>query len=294
MDQAPRSKLGLTAVLALIAFAGLLGAQVYTFTRLRSAESKLAAMESSQSELRGAIDGEIGKMREAQATADAEQRKSIEAIRDDVSKAQRRGPSGRVKDDTSQKVEALARRVDVNESRLKQQQEVGARVAAEVNALKQTAGQSNVASVAAEVKQVQSQVAGTQSQLEKTVADLKRTTGDLGVMSGLIATNTREIEALKRLGDRDYVEFTLYKRKDPIKLGDVSVLLKKTDAKANTYTLELQADDRKFEKKDKTANEPVQFYVGRERQPHELVVNEVGKDMIVGYLAIPKAAQERP
>ncbi len=161
-------------------------------------------------------------------------------------------------------------------------------MAAEINTLKQTAAQSSATSVAAEVKQVQTQIAGTQGQVEKIIADLKRTTGDLGVMSGLIATNTREIDALKQLGDRDYVEFTLYKRKDPIKLGDISVLLKKTDAKANTYTLELQADDRKFEKKDKTANEPVQFYVGRERQPHELVVNEVGKDMIVGYLAIPK------
>jgi hypothetical protein len=294
MDQAPRSKLGLTAILAIIAFAGLLAAQVYTFTRLRSAESKLTAIESRQSEVRGALDGEIGKMRESQAAADAEQRKSIEAIRDEVSKAQRRGPAGRVKDDTSQRVEALARRVEVNESKLKQQQEVGARVVAEVSTLKQTAGQSNVASVAAEVKQIQTEVAGTQGQVEKIIADLKRTTGDLGVMSGLIATNTREIDALKQLGDRDYIEFTLYKRKDPIKLGDVSVLLKKTDAKANTYTLELQANDRKLEKKDKTANEPVQFYVGRERQPHELVVNEVGKDMIVGYLAIPKAAQERP
>jgi hypothetical protein len=132
-------------------------------------------------------------------------------------------------------------------------------------------------------------VANTQGQLERTIADLKRTTGDLGMMSGLIATNSQEIDALKQLGDRDYTEFTLYKRKEPVKLAGVSILLKKADVKANRYTLELQLDDRKVEKKDKTANEPVQFYVGGNRQPHELVVNLVGKDQIVGYLATPKS-----
>ncbi len=288
MAEQSRSRLSITAGLVSLAVAILVAGQVYTFTRLRSVESRLGAVQAEQSKAREAIDAEMAKLQASAAAADAERLKSIEDLRDKVSKAPRPGPAPRGKDDTAQRVEALASRVEANESKLKQQQEAGARVAAEINTLKQTAAQSSATSVAAEVKQVQTQIAGTQGQVEKIIADLKRTTGDLGVMSGLIATNTREIDALKQLGDRDYVEFTLYKRKDPIKLGDISVLLKKTDAKANTYTLELQADDRKFEKKDKTANEPVQFYVGRERQPHELVVNEVGKDMIVGYLAIPK------
>ena len=141
---------------------------------------------------------------------------------------------------------------------------------------------------------MRTEVASTQSQLERTIADLKRTTGDMGVMSGLIATNAREIDALKQLNDRDYTEFTLYKRKEPIKLDDISILLKKTDVKANRYTLELLVDDRKIEKKDRDVNEPLQFYVGNNRQPHELVVNQVGKDQIVGYLATPKTAAPRP
>src|ERR1700687_4304672 len=111
----------------------------------------------------------------------------------------------------------------------------------------------------------------------------------MGVMSGLIATSSREIDALKQLGDRNYTQLALYKRKDPIKLADISILLKKADVKANSYTLELQVDDHKIEKKDRTTNAPVQFYVGNDRQPHELVINQVGKDQIVGYLATPKA-----
>ena len=113
-------------------------------------------------------------------------------------------------------------------------------------------------------------------------------TGDLGVQSGYIATNGKELSALKRLGERNYFEFNLAKAKTPQKVGDITLLLKKTDQKKNKYTVEISADDKKTEKKDKNVNEPVQFYVAKARQPYELVVNEVGKDLIKGYLATPK------
>ena len=247
------------------------------------------------------IDGDVAKLREASAqaaaTTDAERQKALDEVRDEVEKARRqaRGVAGKVKEETLKSVEDLASRVNVSESRLKQHQDADARVATEISSLKQatTSAQSNITDVSTEVKQVRTEVANTQGQLERTIADLKRTTGDMGVLSGLIATNSKEIDALKQLGDRNYTEFTLYKGKEPIKLADVSILLKKADVKANRYTLELQVDDRKIEKKDRQANEPVQFYVGDSRQPHELVVNQVGKDLIVGYLATPKAPASR-
>jgi len=285
-------------VVLFAAFAGLFIAQIFTIKSLRSAESRLAAVQADQSKVHEVIDGEVAKLHEAAASADAERQKALDAVRDEVEKAQRqaRGVAGKVKEETMKSVEDLASRVDVSESRLKQQQEAGARVATEISSLKQatTSAQSSLIDVSTEVKQVRTEVANTQGQLERTIADLKRTTGDMGVLSGLIATNSKEIEALKQLGDRNYTEFTLYKGKDPIKLADISILLKKADVKANRYTLELQVDDRKIEKKDRQANEPLQFYVGHERQPHELVVNQVGKDQIVGYLATPKAPASRP
>lgn len=248
------------------------------------------------------IDGEVAKLHEAaaQATAisDAERQKALDEVRDEVEKARRqaRGVAGKVKEETLKSVEELASRVDVSESRLKQHQDADARVATELTSLKQatSSAQSNISNVSTEVQQVRTEVAHTQGQLERTLADLKRTTGDMGVLSGLIATNSREIGALKQLGDRNYTEFTLYKGKEAIKMADVAILLKKADVKANRYTLELQVDDRKIEKKDRSANEPLQFYVGGSRQPHELVVNQVGKDLIVGYLATPKAPAARP
>ena len=285
-------------VILFLGLAGLLIVQVYTLRSLRSAESRLAAVQADQSKVRDVIQGEVARMRDAAAGVESERQKALDAVRDEVDKARRqaRGVAGKVKEETMKSVEELASRVDVSESKLKQQQEAGARVATEITSLRQAASsaQSNITDVSTEVKQVRTEVANTQGQLERTIADLKRTTGDMGLMSGLIATNAREIDALKQLGDRNYTEFTLYKRKEPVKLADVSILLKKADVKADRYTLEVQVDDRKIEKKDKTANEPVQFYVGRNRQPHELVVNMVGKDEIVGYLATPKSPASRP
>jgi len=66
------------------------------------------------------------------------------------------------------------------------------------------------------------------------------------------------------------------------------VSVKKTDPKRNKYTVEILADDKRVEKKDRNTNEPVQFYTGKSRQPYELVVNEVKKDEVVGYLSTPK------
>jgi hypothetical protein len=101
------------------------------------------------------------------------------------------------------------------------------------------------------------------------------------------------LAALRRLGERNYFEFKLGKSKQPQRVADITLLLKKTDAKRNKYTVEVMADDKRVEKKDKNVNEPVQFYTSKARIPYELVVNTVGKDLISGYLATPKETVAR-
>ena len=92
-------------------------------------------------------------------------------------------------------------------------------------------------------------VSNTRSELEKTIANLTKVTGDLGVQSGYIATNGKELDALKRLGERNYFEFNLGKTKTPTRVGDIMVMLKKTDPKKNRYTIEVTVDDQVVEKK---------------------------------------------
>jgi hypothetical protein len=117
--------------------------------------------------------------------------------------------------------------------------------------------------------------------------------GDLGVQSGLIATNAKEVDALRQLGERNYFEFDLGKTKQPQRIGPVSIRLRGANEKRNRFTIELWADDKRIEKKDKTLLEPVQFYVQGSRMPYELVVNQLTKDHIVGYISTPKVDQRR-
>ena len=117
----------------------------------------------------------------------------------------------------------------------------------------------------------------------------------MGEMSGLIATNSKELSALREFGERNYYEFNLSKNAGVQRIGDVQLQLKKADTKRSRYTVQVLIDDnRKIEKKDKTLHEPVQFYSGaRARQPYEVVVYEVQKDRVIGYLSTPKAQLAR-
>jgi len=150
--------------------------------------------------------------------------------------------------------------------------------------------EEKIGAVATDVTGAKKDIESTKSDLEATKGKLDRATGDMGVMSGLIAHNRDDLEELKRRGDRNYYEFTLPKAKSPQRVGPVQMTLNKADQKKSRYTLTVFADDRSIEKKDKTAGEPVQFYMkGASRMaPYEIVVFDVGKNQIVGYLSTPK------
>lgn len=152
---------------------------------------------------------------------------------------------------------------------------------------------TDVSGVKTDVGSVKTDVASTKTALDETRADLQRARGDMGVMSGLVATNGKQIQALRDLGDRNIYEFTLAKNGKMQKVGDIELTLRKTDTGRNRFTLDVVADDKRVEKKDRTVNEPVQFYTSKARQPYEIVVNQVQKNQIVGYLATPKVSIAR-
>ena len=147
-----------------------------------------------------------------------------------------------------------------------------------------------IGAVATEVGGAKKDIEATKTDLEATKGKLERSLGDMNVMSGLIAHNRDDLEDLRRRGDRNYYEFTLQKSKNAQRVGPVQMSLNKTDPKKAKYTITVVADDKTIEKRDKTSGEPVQFYVkGSSRMaPYEIVVFDVGKNQINGYLATPK------
>jgi hypothetical protein len=175
------------------------------------------------------------------------------------------------------------------------QQQVQEKVAGQLDELKQasTVANSKLNDISGDVNGVRGDLTNTRSTVDQTVSELKRVNGDMGVMSGLIATNGKQLAALRELGERNYIEFDLTKKRGLQKVGDIQLALQKSDAKRNRFTLDVMADDKRVEKRDKTINEPVQLYVAGARLPYEIVVNEVKKDEVVGYLAVPKVAPVR-
>jgi chromosome segregation ATPase len=148
----------------------------------------------------------------------------------------------------------------------------------------------DIAGVKTDVGGVKTDVAATRADLEATKAKLQSTVGDLGVQSGLIATTRSDLEVLKHKGDRNYYEFTLLKGAKPQPISTVSLQLKKADAKKGRFTMNVTADDKTIEKKDRNIAEPIQFYSGREHLLFELVVWNVDKNKVTGYLSTPKNA----
>jgi len=175
------------------------------------------------------------------------------------------------------------------ESIRKDQQAADQKLAEQLTAAQQESN-TKINAVATEVGGARKDIDATRSDLEATKGRLERASGDMGVMSGLIAHNRDDLEELKRRGDRNYYEFKIAKSKTAQKVGPVQVTLNKVDQKKSKYTVTVFVDDRSIEKKDKTAGEPVQFYVrgGSRMPPYEFVVFEVGKNQITGYLSTPK------
>ena len=177
------------------------------------------------------------------------------------------------------------------ESIRKEQQASDEKLATQLSQV-QKESEEKILSVATEVGGAKKDIEATKSDLEATKGKLERSLGDMNVMSGLIARNRDDLEDLRRRGDRNYYEFSLQKAKTPQRVGPVQISLNKTDPKKSKYTITVVADDRTIEKRDKTSGEPVQFYVkGSSRMaPYEIVVFDVGKNQITGYLATPKDA----
>jgi len=160
--------------------------------------------------------------------------------------------------------------------------QIGA-VASDVSSVKEDVG-----GVKTDVGGVKTDVASTKQDLEDTKVQLQRVVGDAGVMSGQIATTHAELEILKHKGDRNYYEFTLHKGQQPMLLSTIKLQLKKADEKRSKFTLNVSADDKNIEKKDKSLDEPVQFYTGKTPVLYEVVVNSISKNQVTGYLSTPK------
>ncbi|MBV9084283.1 MAG: hypothetical protein JOZ62_16525 [Acidobacteriaceae bacterium] len=255
----------------------LAATNVYLFVQL---ERLRADGRTEMAKLRDDLSSTVERMRVDSSEAVQRSRRSVEALQTQLQQQRRMAERavGQAKVDAEKRVDELNQRV-------------AAEQAAEQQAITQVKQTADAATT--KLTDVSSDVQNTKTQLEQTIANLKRATGELDSHASLIATNGKELQALRELGERNYAEFTITKSKQPTRVGNVMIMLKKVDVKRNKFTIAVTADDKTVERKDRSINEPIQFYTQESRQPDEIVVNAVKKDAIVGYLATPKVQSNR-
>ena len=245
---------------------------------------------------REVIQAQIDTIKESTTVTTATQRKHLEDLREDLdTKAKQLSAAA-----SQAKREAVSYADEKSKVLESEQQKTVAQLGQVNSAVadvrtKAESTATRVESVNGEVGAVKTDLAGTKTALDTTrtelQAQLKKVTGDLGITNGFVATNGKELDELRKRGDRTYTEFNLKKQKNMIKVADISMRLDKSDPKKNKFTVIVLADDKNTEKKDRNINEPLQFYVAKSL--YEVVVNSVGKDQISGYLSTPKYQASR-
>ncbi|MGH9476851.1 MAG: hypothetical protein ACRD1C_11025 [Terriglobales bacterium] len=132
-------------------------------------------------------------------------------------------------------------------------------------------------------------IADTKADLASTKAQLKSTIGDLGMQSGLIATTRDQLTVLEKSGEHAYYQFKLDKHaKKPVRVGALWLKLTHVDPKHGKYNVDVYVNDTRIQKKNKYLDEPVQFLVGSDHALNELVVYQMDKNTVTGYVSAPK------
>jgi hypothetical protein len=134
-------------------------------------------------------------------------------------------------------------------------------------------------------KEIQDQLASQQKQIEASRDELASSRTEL---QGSIARTHDEPVVLEKKGERSYYEFDVDKNGQFQRMGPVAIRLRKANAKHQYADLELMVDDFKLSQKHVNLDQPVIFYAADSKQPAELVINNIGKDRIHGYVSEPK------
>jgi hypothetical protein len=271
------------------AIIALVAANIFLYVQIDHVRTDVAKVQDK-------LSNELTTLRDSSNVTTEAQKRHLETLKEELeaARAQARTAASQGKAEAQAYADTKVKALEAEQAKVQQQ------VSSEISNVKSnvqqvaSAADAKIAGVASDVGTVKSQASATEAELQKTIADLKSVRGDLGVQSGLIATNGNELAALKLRGERNYIDVKLGKTKAPQRFGDITLLLRNTDAKKNKYTVQVMADDKLTEKKDKSINEPVQFYTAKGGHiPYELVINKVDKNQIVGYLATPKVEVAR-
>jgi hypothetical protein len=263
-----------TFLAVFVILAGLVVGEIYTLSKIsslrESVDSQLTQTKKDlQAQLQEQLSGSISDLQRSNA-------QQMETMKTEVEAATKRLGSTSAQLRNTKNTLAQVRKDQAEQTEALQVQ------------LAQKADQQQLGALTQDVSTQRSDLDSTKKSLESVRSDLGMTRSEFGT---LIARNHDEIEQLRRMGDRDYFEFTL-DQKSPQRVAGIGLTLTKSNVKRHRFNLALTVDDMEIEKKDSTINEPIFFYVQGSKKPYELVMNGVELKRVKGYLSTPKGATQ--
>jgi len=261
----PSSHTGLFAAIFIL-MAALAVGEVYSINQISAVRDSVTASQTKQrAEMEDQLTSKVAAVENASAQA-------LEAMKTELDKtADRMGSTGKQLQHARNLVTKLQKDQEDQASELKQE-------------IATKADQQQVGALSEDVTATKTDLEQTKKTVSDTKSDLGMARSEFGT---LIARNHDDLEQLRKLGERDYFEFTLPRNKQQTVAG-VGLILKKANVKRHRFNVNLVADDMTIEKKDRTVNEPIFFAVKDSRKFYELVVNQVSADQIKGYISAPK------
>jgi hypothetical protein len=277
----PEPASNLKLALAVGAIAASLVANVYLLFQVHD-------MKADAAHTQEIVQNQIDAIKESSTQMTAAQRKHLDDLKSDLDSSKRQLSAAASQAASQAKKDALSYSDEQSKKLEAEQAQTKQQLSTSISDVSQKADSVNarVTDVNKDVTDVKTDLSSTKADLSQTKSNLQKVQGDLSGTNSLVATNGKEIEELRRRGERNIVEFTLKKQKTLQKVGDISLRLTNADMRKNKFTVVVLADDKTVEKKDRNVNEPLQFYVSKSL--YEVVVNTVGKDTITGYLSTPK------
>lgn len=268
------------AVLALAILAAM-AMNVYLFSRVNRLEVEAHTMQMSTGE-------EFSKVNEGSVYRGAQARREIEELRKQLNETHKR-ISKQAEASTRRRTQKLAESVS-KQQRVQQEVLLGE--------LRDVAGkadqaQEGVTAVEGELKTVKSAAEQTRLQLSKTGAALASTRDLIAELDVQMGEQGKKIETLQQLGERQRVVFVLNKSKQSQKVADLQLRLRAANPKRNRYSLDVIADDKKIQQKNKHLHEALRFYLPGSPQPYEIVVTQMTKNQVIGYVSKAKTEMAR-
>lgn len=259
-----------------IAVAALIGFNVHLLNKVGDVEI------SSQSE-RATMTAEVGDLEAALSAQTGAYQREISALQESVEKTKAEA-ADRARVETRRSADQLSKLIAQKE---REQQDM---FLTEIGTVRgeTDSNRKGIEDVSTRVVGVQGELDQTRESLNETADLLASTQENVDGISGRVGTHEAAIERLKMQGQRDVTEFNLAVSKERTQVQSVHMRVKDINFKKNRYTLEVMADDRIVTHKDRLLNQPVEFYVTGVAQPYEVVVTDIARDEVTGYLATPK------